>query len=140
MDTVLVSKCLCGCKVTYEGKGYRHPILPRIGQDNNFLAVCPEMLGGLTVPREGCRVVVDVLFGREPRVLGRESGVDFTFQYQKGAERTLDMCRKLGIRKAYLLENSPSCGKNYGLCARLLEENGIEVVPVSKPHTQEKLF
>ena len=133
MDTVLVSKCLCGCKVTYEGHGYRHPIVLQIGKDNNLLAVCPEMLGGLSCPREGCRV-------ENGLVLGRETGVDYSYQYHLGAEKTLDLCRKLGIRKAFLLENSPSCGRGYGLTAKLLAEHGVEIVAIQKPHEQGKLF
>ena len=133
METVLISKCLTGVKCTYENRGYRHPIVLQIGKDNNILAVCPEMEGGLSCPREGCRVDCD-------KVIGRESGVDYSYQYHLGAEATLDMCRTLGIKKAYLLENSPSCGKGYGICAKLLEENGVEVVPVQKPHTQGRLF
>jgi len=90
----------------------------------DFIAVCPEMLGGLPCPREGCQVT------EEGVVVGFKSGRDYTQEYVMGAQKVLDLCLKNDIKEAYLLSNSPSCGKGYGITACLLEDNGIEVIAI----------
>ncbi|MFP3869030.1 MAG: DUF523 domain-containing protein [Desulfobacteraceae bacterium] len=121
---VLVSKCCAGVKCRYNRKGFCRKIVTELGLTEDFIAVCPEVLGGLPTPREGCNVV------NGNRVKGRRTGKDFTEAYMVGARKTLEICRANGIRKAYLLANSPSCGKGYGITARLLEAQGIEVIPI----------
>lgn len=120
---VLVSKCCVGIPCRYQGNGYLRGFLRKVGLEHDFIAVCPEQLGGLPTPREGCNV-------RGGRVLGRQTGFDFTEPYAEGARQALEICRRNEITTAYLLKNSPSCGKAYGLTAKLLEEHGIKVVPV----------
>ncbi|MFH1034354.1 MAG: DUF523 domain-containing protein [Pseudomonadota bacterium] len=120
---ILVSKCCAGIPCRYQNNGYLRGFLPKLGMEHDFIAVCPEQLGGLPTPREGCSV-------KGGRVLGRQTGFDFTPAYEEGARRTLDICRRNGITRAYLLKSSPSCGKAYGVTAKLLEDNGITVVPV----------
>jgi len=129
METILVSKCLLGVRCTYEGQGHKHPGLLRFGLDYNLLAVCPEMEAGLGCPREGCYI-------REGKAIGKETGQDYTAAYLVGARAVLELCQKNEIERAYLLENSPSCGRGYGLTAKLLESNGIKIVPVARPHEQ----
>lgn len=46
-----------------------------------------------------------------------------------GAERTLAICRRYGIRKAILAKWYPSCDAS-GITGKLLRENGIEVINV----------
>lgn len=119
----LISRCCVGMACRYRGTGYLRVIAQKIGKGEDFLAVCPEQLGGLPTPREGCSVC-------KGRVVGRRTGTDYTPEYKIGAEKTLEMCRNNGITTAYLLKNSPSCGKDYGLTALLLERNGITVNPI----------
>lgn len=65
-----------------------------------------------------------------------------TAAYEAGARQVLELCRRLGIRRAILKENSPSCGCRHvydgtfsghkipgaGVAARLLMDNGVEVL------------
>ena len=120
---ILVSKCCAGIPCRYKNNGYLRGFLHKVGMEHDFIAICPEQLGGLPTPREGCLV-------RGDQVLGRQTGFDFTPQYEDGARQALDICRRNGITQAYLLRSSPSCGKAYGVTAKLLEENGITVIPV----------
>jgi uncharacterized protein YbbK (DUF523 family) len=120
---VLVSKCCAGIPCRYKANGYLRGFLQKVGLEHDFIAICPEQLGGLPTPREGCSV-------RGGRVLGRQTGFDFTSQYEDGASKALEICRRNGITVAYLLKSSPSCGKAYGVTAKLLEANGIQVIPV----------
>ena len=69
-------------------------------------------------------------------------GVDVTNEYTKGAEETLKLAKLFNVKKALLKAKSPSCGKGKiydgtfsgvltegnGVTAKLLKDNGIEVI------------
>ncbi len=122
-ETVLVSKCCAGEKCRYRHNGFLRKFYLELQGEVKTVTACPEQLGGLPTPREGCSVI-------RGRVKGRRTGRDYTREYQEGADKTLALCQKHGIKTAYLLKNSPSCGQGYGLTAKLLEANGIRVIPV----------
>ena len=123
MELVLISKCCVGIKCRYRCTGYLKQSMEELGKHVNFIAVCPEMLGGLPCPREGTDVK-----GRG--VVGRRTGTSYTKQYRLGAEKTLALCKRNKIKTAYLLNHSPSCGKGYGVTARLLDKSGIVVIAI----------
>ena len=130
---LLVSKCLLGENCKYNGGNNRNEAVLAYLQDKPYIAVCPEYLGGLPIPREPSEIVGD-------RVVSR-TGRDVTAEYRRGAERTLALAQKYGCRAAWLKEKSPSCGtgtvhngkfdgglvEGYGITARLLRKNGIAV-------------
>ena len=74
------------------------------------------------------------------RVINR-AGEDVTAAFRLGAERTAEIARSSGVRRALLQERSPSCGcgtvydgtfsgtltAGRGVTAALLEKNGVEV-------------
>ena len=120
---ILISRCCTGPKCRYRHVGFYRKFVAEVAEKENFIALCPEQMGGLPTPREGCSIIGG-------RAIGRKTGKDFTAEYIKGASKTLEICKALNINKAYLLKNSPSCGKDYGLTAKLLEKNGIEIIPV----------
>lgn len=129
----LISACLCGQPVRYNGKDCGRPAFLRLVEEGRGIAVCPECLGGLPIPR-----CPSELCGN--RVITRD-GTDVTTAFERGANRALAICRQYGIRRAILKENSPSCGcrrvydgsftgktvAGMGVAARLLRENGIAV-------------
>jgi uncharacterized protein YbbK (DUF523 family) len=108
---------------------------------------CPEIAGGLTLPRppaeiEGAHAGLDghaVLDGRT-RVVCRD-GSDVTAQFLKGAQGAVAVARQMGIQRAILKSNSPSCGVGCthdgrfsgvlvpgdGVAAALLQAAGITV-------------
>jgi uncharacterized protein YbbK (DUF523 family) len=131
MEIILISKCLLGTPCRYKGEGNLNLQMQDLGLNHNILAICPEQEAGLSTPREPCDVV-------NGRVIGRVTGNDLTDKFKAGAERVLDYCRKMGITRAYLVGNSPSCGKNYGLTAKLLERNGIEVIEVKSVNDENR--
>lgn len=116
----LVSRCCAGALCRYRGNGYLIKRIAEKAKTENFVTCCPEVDGGLPIPREGCSVV-------DGRVIGRKTGADFTGEYMDGARNALAICRALDIREAFLLKNSPACGKGYGVAAKYLEEHGIKV-------------
>ena len=99
----IVSACLCGQPTRYDGIA-KPPIpeLVSLVESGRAVLVCPECLGGLPTPRPPAEI-------QGNRVINT-NGVDVTPEYRRGAAKTLAVCRKHGITKAILKQNSPSCG------------------------------
>lgn len=89
------------------------------------------MLGGLPCPRPPAKRIHDRVYETCTEKSERKyvTGADITDAFELGAERTLAICRRYGIRKAILAKFSPSCDAN-GITGKLLRENGIEVINV----------
>ena len=130
----VISACLCGKATRYDGRAKpADPALCALVERGEAVLVCPECMGGLSTPRPPAEICGE-------RVVNTE-GVDVTAQYRRGAEQTLEICRRYGIKTAILKQNSPSCGScavydgtfsrtlvaGRGITAALLAENGITV-------------
>lgn len=146
MQLVLVSSCLIGNPVRYDGKGQRvsSAILDRWLAEGRVLAVCPELAGGLPVPRTAAEITqgtggAQVLQGLAKVI---DAGAnDVSEAFIAGARHALQLARLHGVRVAVLKEGSPSCGSGYiydgtftgakmagqGVTAALLESAGIKV-------------
>lgn len=141
---ILVSSCLAGLEVRYNGT---HSLDNRISQlvhENKAVTICPEILGGFSTPREPAEIVggdgEDVLDGKANVV--EKSGKDVTELYIKGAYATLDKAKKVNATIVVLKENSPSCGSSMiyngefkgekivgnGVTSALLKRNGFQVI------------
>ncbi len=130
----IVSACLCGEKVRYDGKAQTVDKIKKLCEEGRALPICPEILGGLSVPRQPCEI-------KDNKVINK-LGEDKTENFIKGGEQVLELCKKYNIKKAILKEKSPSCGSNHiydgnftrelikgqGITAKLLMDNGIEVI------------
>lgn len=128
-----VSACLCGFPCRYDGKSKPDEKIKALYEEGRALPVCPEKLGGLTTPRTPCEII-------NGRVVSSD-GEDRTNEYLLGSQRVLELCKKHGIKKAVLKQNSPSCGSSHiydgtfsgtliegeGCLTALLRKNGIEV-------------
>ena len=130
----LVSACLCGENCRYDGKTTLSEKVKRLVDEGIAIMVCPEVEGGLSIPRYPCEI-------KEGRVLNTHNE-DKTEAFKAGAEKTLEIAKKHNIKKAILKEKSPSCGSNFiydgtfskkiikgqGITVKLLRDNGIEVI------------
>ncbi len=146
MQSVLVSACLLGESVRYDGSDIKccHEILQRWLSEGRIVSVCPEVVGGLPVPRQPAEITngaggVKVLEG-EARVVC-SNAQDFSVQFVNGAQRTLELAQTKNIRVAVLKEGSPSCGSSFtydgtfsstkvekpGVTAAILQQAGIQV-------------
>jgi uncharacterized protein YbbK (DUF523 family) len=145
MIRVLVSACLLGEKVRFNGKDafVDSPIVSRWLADGRVVPFCPELAGGLGVPRPPAEIGggdgQDVLDGR--RLVVTSTGADVTQAFLRGAFGALDAARAQDVRLAVLKDGSPSCasGSLYdgtfsgatrsgmGVTAALLERDGIRV-------------
>jgi uncharacterized protein YbbK (DUF523 family) len=142
---LLVSACLLGQRVRYDGeaKTLLHAGLEQLQAEGRILAFCPEVAGGLPVPRAPAEIIgADgnaVLAGRARVTTG--DGSDVTDYFLAGAEQALALCREHDIAAAVLTDLSPSCGSSQiydgsftrnridasGVTAALLRQHGIEV-------------
>ena len=144
MQKILVSRCLLGHRVRYDG-GAHGPfaLLQHWQAEGRVVALCPEVAGGLPTPRPAAEIPsgqgAQVLDGRLP-VLTID-GEDVTTAFVSGAEQALVLVRQHGIRLALLKARSPSCGnrENYdgsfsgvkvageGVTAAALRRAGVQV-------------
>ncbi len=140
---ILVSMCLGGIDCNYKGESKPNRRVIELIRTGRAIPVCPEQLGGLPTPRSGSRIISgngeDVIDGKT-RVI-TDDGQDVTMEYLRGAELTLQFCRKFGIDTVILKQGSPSCGKGKtqggwderrlvegdGVTVALLKRNGITV-------------
>lgn len=60
------------------------------------------------------------------RVLGKETGSDFTVNFLRGAREAARLAQVFGVREAWLKSDSPSCGvgRHHSL-AGLVEGDGV---------------
>ncbi|MFZ5768299.1 MAG: DUF523 domain-containing protein [Bacillota bacterium] len=109
---VLVSACLLGVRCRYDGGSNFSPEVAGAMGTCCLIPVCPEVLGGLPIPRPPAEVVggdgTDVL-ARRARVVTREGG-DVTDAFVRGAEEVLRLAKLAGAEEAWLKGRSPSCG------------------------------
>ena len=149
MEKILISACLVGDKTRYDGKGHYNPLIEKLLERFELVPFCPEVEGGLSVPRERSEI-------KNEKVL-TESGRDVSFQFRNGAEKAYNICLYLGIRYAILVDRSPSCGSTQvydgsfkgrltngeGVTTRYLKSKGIKIIPDTKiqdflNHLEEK--
>jgi uncharacterized protein YbbK (DUF523 family) len=143
---ILISACLLGQPVRYDGKGKPliHPLIERWQGEGRLVSFCPELAGGMSVPRPPAEIEEgmtgeDVLNGRA-RVLELTGG-DVTQAFLDGAHKALNVARQNACAHALLIDGSPSCGSlaiydgNFagrkhagaGVTAALLQRHGISV-------------
>lgn len=137
MKKVLVSACLLGDAVRYDGrsKGAPHPVLERWLREGRVVKVCPEVAGGLPVPRPPSEIQPD------GRVVA-STGADVTAEFDRGAAEALRLAREHHVACAVLKEGSPSCGSGFiydgtftktarpgqvGVTVRALQAAGVRV-------------
>ena len=113
MEKILVSACLLGQAVRYDG-GAHGPfaVLAQWQAQGRVLPLCPEVAGGLPTPRPPAEIIGgqggQVLHGWV-QVRSIED-VDVSAAFIAGAQSAVTLVRQHGIRIAVLKARSPSCG------------------------------
>ena len=144
MHKVLVSACLLGQPVRYDGRASGYPdLLQHWQSEGRIVPLCPEVAGGLPTPRPPAEIPggqgAAVLEG-DTQVL-TVTGEDVSVQFLAGAQRALELVRRHGIRIGVLKSGSPSCGNlltydgtfsgtkvtGEGVTVALLRREGVQV-------------
>ncbi|HSX69782.1 MAG TPA: DUF523 domain-containing protein [Pseudomonas sp.] len=144
MEKLLVSRCLLGHRVRYDGGAHGpYDLLQQWQNEGRLVPLCPEVAGGLPTPRPPAEIPGGqgggVLEGRLPVLT--DDGEDVTAAFVAGAEIALRLVQQHGLRVAVLKARSPSCGNSHnydgsfsgtlvegeGVTAALLRRHGVRV-------------
>lgn len=142
---ILVSACLLGINCQYNGENdLTKKLMEFLKNKGEFIAVCPEVLGNMPIPRDGSEIVGGTgkdIIAKRAKVKSTK-GIDMTKKFLKGAEQVLKIAKKNNVEQAILKAKSPSCGvgtiydgtfshkliEGDGVTAALLRKNGIKVM------------
>ena len=131
---IMVSACLLGDNVKYNGGNNKNDVLIKFLENHEIIKICPEVMGGLSIPRVPSEIRKNKIFNKE--------GIDVTNYFMDGARKVLELAKKENIKVAILKERSPSCGSEFiydgtftgtvingeGVTTKLLRENNIIVL------------
>ena len=131
---VLVSACLLGENCKYNGSNNYNKKVIEFIRGHEVIAVCPEVSGGLNVPRKPAEIVDGMIM--------TEDGISVSREFCEGASLALRQALDEKIDMAILQSRSPSCGVNqiydgtfsgkliegHGVFAEMLKTAGIKVI------------
>lgn len=134
----LVSACLLGVNCKYNGGNNECRTLKTFLVNQEYVSVCPEVLGGLPTPRACAEI-------HKGRVITCENN-DVSEQFEQGAEKALAIAQTEQIDLAIVQSRSPSCGKGMrysgnfdgklvegdGIFVQKLEQTGIAVMDIEE--------
>ncbi len=136
----IVSACLLGENCKYSGGNNKNDKVCEFAENHSICAVCPEVEGGLPVPRDPIEIV-------NGRAMNRK-GEDHTEAFERGRRACFEMAKKEAEKRGEIIEgailkaNSPTCGcgtiydgtfshvkiQGDGMFTRYLKENDILVI------------
>ena len=135
---IMVSACLLGRKCKYNGGDNYSEKVTEFIRGHEVFSVCPEVEGGLSVPRIPCEIVHGIVMNKQ--------GENKDKEFKDGAEKCLQKALIENVDLVILQSRSPSCGvrqiydgsftgnliEGKGVFAQLLEENGIKTMDLSE--------
>ncbi len=135
-QNLLVSSCLLGENVKYDGTNNYIKEIESLKENYNIFSFCPEVSGGLPTPRIPCEII-----SLSPLKIINKINEDKTINFLNGAKDTLEFCIENNIKQCLLKANSPSCSndliydgtfsstkiKGQGVTTQLLKNNNIYV-------------
>lgn len=135
---ILVSACLLGESCRYDGKSKPCERVMALKDTYNLIPICPEVMGGLPTPRVPSEICGECVLMKDGR--------DVTENYNRGAQKALEIARQNACTVAILKEKSPSCGSGLihnglfdgglvdgdGITTQLLKNEGIRVLGESE--------
>lgn len=99
----VVSACLLGCCCKYNGESNRNETVMAFLKGKDYIVVCPEVEGGLAVPREPSEIIggsgLQVLQGCAS-VLTR-SGKDVSAIFRRGGRIAVDKALEFGAGRQF---------------------------------------
>ena len=131
---ILVSACLLGRDCKYNGGNNYSEKVAEYVKGHDVIPVCPEVAGGLPIPRIPCEIVGGTVTNRNGESKDRE--------FRAGADICLKKALEEKVDLAILQSRSPSCGVKQiydgsftgklihgkGVFAEMLSENGIKII------------
>lgn len=135
---IAVSACLLGENCKYNGGNNYSEKVAKYVEGHEVVPICPEVLGGLSTPREPAEIV-----GGEVK---HKAGDSVDKEFRAGAKVALDLVKKNQVELVILQSRSPSCGvktiydgtfsgniiPGQGVFAEMLKEANIKAVDVEE--------
>lgn len=119
---IAISACFLGDNVKYNGGNNYNSLFFKF-HNLDFLKICPELFGGLPIPRVPAEKIKNLVFNK--------NNENITSEFVLGAEKTLNLLKKNNIDIAIMKSKSPSCGfgKIYDgtFSGNLITSNGVTV-------------
>lgn len=142
---IAVSACLLGINYKYNGGNNYSEKLEKLLEKHEVIPICPEVLGGLPIPRDPSEIVNGEVLTDKGKSVDKE--------FRNGAKKALEIVKESGAELVVLQSRSPSCGlgKIYdgsftgrlvegdGVFVKLLKDEGIKVVDVSNFIKDQKI-
>ena len=133
---IAVSACLLGENCKYNGGNNYSEKVRDYTKGHEVIPVCPEVLGGLPIPRKPAEIVNGIV--------SLNDGTSVDKEFREGARRALETVKEQNADIVILQSRSPSCGVNaiydgsfsgkiipgQGVFADLLRRNGIKAIDV----------
>ena len=133
---IAVSACLLGENCKYNGGNNYSKKVRAHTKGHEVIPVCPEVLGGLPIPRKPAEIVNGIV--------SLNDGTSVDKEFREGARRALETVKEQNADIVILQARSPSCGVNaiydgsfsgkiipgQGVFADLLRRNGIKAIDV----------
>ena len=131
-----VSACLLGENCKYSGgNNYSERVIEYI-KGHEVVSICPEVLGGLPIPRDPAEIVDGVVKHKDGSSVDKE--------FRDGAKKALEILKDKGAELVILQSRSPSCGVDSiydgtfsgklipgnGVFVELLKAEGFNVIDV----------
>jgi uncharacterized protein YbbK (DUF523 family) len=153
---IMVSACLAGKPVRYNGTAATDTTIEQLIAERKAISVCPELLGGFLTPREPAEIIggsgYDVLDGSAKVVA--YSGADVTDMYIEGAACALAIAKENKVDLVVLKENSPSCGSSFiydgsfqgqkqaaaGVTTAMFRRDGIRVISEAELGEEQEIL
>ena len=131
---IMVSACLLGENCKYNGENNYNKNVLNFIKGHEVIPVCPEVLGGLLIPR----IPAEIVNG----IVTRRDGYSVDTEFRMGAKIALEKAIKENIDLVILQSRSPSCGvkqiydgsfsgkkiDGQGIFAKLLLEHNFSVL------------
>ena len=133
-----VSACLLGENCKYSGgNNYSERVMEYI-KGHEVVSICPEVLGGLPIPRDPAEIVDGVVKHKDGNSVDKE--------FRDGAKKALEILKDKGAELVILQSRSPSCGVDSiydgtfsgklipgnGVFVELLKAEGFNVIDVEE--------
>ena len=135
---IMVSACLLGQNCKYNGGNNYCDKVASFLEGHEVIPVCPEVEGGLPVPRIPCEIVDGIVTNKQGESKDKE--------FRAGAEKCLQKAIAEKVDLVILQSRSPSCGvkqiydgsfsgrliEGQGVFAELLNKHGIKTMDSSE--------
>lgn len=141
---IAVSSCLLGINYKYNGGNNYSEKLEKLLEKHEVIPICPEVLGGLPIPRDPSEIVNGEVLTDKGKSVDKE--------FRNGAKKALEIVIESGAELVVLQPRSPSCGLGEiydgsftgrlvdgdGVFVKLLKDEGIKVVDVGDFINEQK--